>query len=387
METLSAILIVGGIFMERKYTLDLLNMIHEKERYEVIEDVNVLVKPIPDCDESGCLDPRYYQDNKKMITMLKWMPKGLMKFDTSEKSIMKLREMFNGVKSIPVTSNDIVITSKQISGKDNNDIPLRIYQKTKDGSNRPVLFYIHGGGFFGGNMDVIEQLVKLVVEKFDIVAVSIEYRLAPENPYPCGHDDCYEGMKWIYENIKDFKGNPQEIFVGGDSAGGNLAQYCTTKSLEEKLNIIKGQILLYPTVNMGGIHDKYTAWNLDKYEMNPKYRKAITLMMSMMGGDDGMTSMLTDILKTKDVLNKYLTPYSMDAVGLPPTLITVGEYDFLKVECLAYAKKLVDADVDVKTILYKGLGHAYGDNVGVYPQSEDCAIEMGKFIIENWRGR
>lgn len=368
--------------MERKYNLDLLNKIHEKERIEFIQDVNVLVKPIPDCDEPGMLDPRYYDDNKKMITMMKWMPKGLMKFDSSEKSIMKLRQMFNGVKSISIASESIITTEKMISGKDNNDIPIRIYQVNENIQNRPVLYYIHGGGFFGGNMDVVEQLVKLVVEKYNIIAVSIDYRLAPENPYPCGHEDCYEGLKWIYNHITEFGGNPKKIVVAGDSAGGNLTQYCTTKSLEDNTCMVQGQILLYPTVNMANINDKYSSWSLNKYEMNPKHKKAITLMMSMMGGDNGMSSLLGDILKTKDINNKYLTPYGMKLEGLPPTLISVGEFDFLKVECLAYAKKLSDSGVNVKTILYKGLGHAYGDNVGIYPQSEDCAIEMGKFIID-----
>ena len=104
------------------------------------------------------------------------------------------------------------------------------------------------------------------------------------------------------------------------------------------------------------------------------------MMLNMMGGENGMSNLMEDILKTKDIQNKYLTPYMMDVHGLPPTLITVGQHDFLNIECLAYAKKLNDAHVDTTTIVYKGMGHAYGDNIGVYPQSEDCAIEMGKFI-------
>lgn len=77
--------------------------------------------------------------------------------------------------------------------------------------------------------------------------------------------------------------------------------------------------------------------------------------------------------------------YGMDVHGLPPTFIAVGQHDFLYIECLAYAKKLHDAGVDTKVVVYNGMGHAYGDNIGVYPQSEDCAIEMGKFIMKNCR--
>lgn len=247
----------------------------------------------------------------------------------------------------------------------------------------PVLYYIHGGGFFGGHPGVVEQLVKMIVEKANVVAFSIDYRLAPENPYPKGHEDCYEGLKWIYQHCQEYGGHPHQIFVAGDSAGGNLTQYCTTRDFEEQGHMVKGQMLLYPTVNMAGIDDPYAHWSIDKYHIHPKHKKVIEMSLNMMGGDTGLSSLIGDILKTKDIKNKYLTPYMMDLHGMPPTMVTVGQHDFLYVECLAYAKKLVDANVDTTTIVYKGMGHAYGDNIGVYPQSEDCAIEMSQFILKH----
>lgn len=114
--------------------------------------------------------------------------------------------------------------------------------------------------------------------------------------------------------------------------------------------------------------------------MSPKHRSGLEMMLDMFSG---LAGGLKEILGTDDIKNRYLTPYIRDPKGLPPTFITVGEHDFLKVECLAYASKLVKAGVDTTTVLYKGLGHAYGDNIGVYPQSEDCAIEMGNFILKH----
>lgn len=369
--------------MDKKYSDALLKKIQEKQYVTQINGIDVIMKPIPDCDEEGMMDPRLYQDNKKMALMMRIMPKCLLKMDTSEKGIENLRKMFNEVKSLAVTSEHIEIIDQCIKGKDMNEIPLRIYRPSKRYEKLPVLYYIHGGGFFGGHMGVVEQLVKMIVEKFDLIAVSINYRLAPENPYPKGHEDCYEGLKWIYEHISEFGGDKEKIFVAGDSAGGNLTQYCTTRDLEDKNYHIKGQLLLYPTVNMGGIDDEYVHWSLDKYHLHPKHKKVVTTMLQMMGGDNGMTSMLGDILGTKDIMNPYLTPYRMDLKGMPPTFVTVGEHDFLYIECLAYARKLCLAGVNTKTVVYKGMGHAYGDNIGVYPQSEDCAIEMGNFIMEH----
>lgn len=366
----------------KRYSEELLKKISEKQYVEKIYGMDVLMKPIPDCDIGGAMDTRLYNDNKKMAMIMRFMPKSMMKMDASPKTIEKLRGMFNGIKSIPVSSEDIEIISTSFKGLDDNDVPMKVYLPLERKEKAPVLYYIHGGGFFGGHSGVVEQFVKMIVEKYNIVAFSIDYRLTPENPYPKGHEDCYEGLKWIYEHALEYGGDPEKIVVAGDSAGGNLTQYCSTRNLEDGKNMVRGQILLYPTVNMAAIDDDYAHWSLDKYTIYPKHKRVIEMMLSMMGGENGMSTLLFDILKTKDIDNKYLTPYGMDVKGMPPTLVTVGEHDFLKVECLAFAKKLSDAGVDTTTIVYRGMGHAYADNIGVYPQSEDCANELGKFIVK-----
>lgn len=369
--------------MNKKYSEALLQKIHDNQYIETVNGVEVLMKPIPEGVEAGMMDPRLYHDNKKMATMMRLMPKSMLKMDASPKSVERLRGMFNGVKSIPIASESIEVIKKNIKGNDDNDIPIQIYLPIDQKDNLPVLYYIHGGGFFGGHMGVVDQLVKVIVEKFNIVAVSVDYRLAPENPYPKGHEDCFATLKWIFENVAMYGGDKHNIFVAGDSAGGNLTQYCTTKNMESDSHMVKAQLLLYPTVNMAGIDDEDAHWSIDRYVIHPKHRKVIETTLSMMSGDTGMSSLLGDILGTKDVSDNYLTPYGMDLRGLCPTFITVGEHDFLNIECLAYAKKLVQAGVETKTVVYKGMGHAYGDNIGVYPQSEDCAIEMGQFIMDH----
>lgn len=102
----------------------------------------------------------------------------------------------------------------------------------------------------------------------------------------------------------------------------------------------------------------------------------LNIMHSMVGG-------MSEVLGTKEIHSKYLSPYVDVSPDYPSTFITVGEHDFLMIECLAYAAKLTKKGVDTETVLYRGLGHAYGDNVGVYPQSEDLAIEMGNFILKH----
>lgn len=368
--------------MERRYSKELLDKLVERQETIMLKGVKVLVKNLPDSDEKGAMDPRLYKDMKKQLLIMKYMPKSLLKMDMSPKGIKKLRKMFNGIKSIPIVKKNIKIEHRNVKGEDGNQIPIRIYKSEKMRKNSQVLYFIHGGGFFAGSPDVVEEFVKLIVEKTDILAVSVDYRLAPENPYPSGHKDCYTTLKWIYNNAEYLGGDKNNIFVAGDSAGGNLTQYCTTRDMEDGLGMVKGQILLYPTVNMAGIEDEYFKWSIDEYEMSPKHRSGITMMLNMFSS----LAQLGDILGTKEINNDYLSPYKRNPKGLPPTFITVGEHDFLKVESLAYAAKLTNAGVETKTVLYKGFGHAYADNVGVYPQSEDCAIEIGKFILEKSKG-
>lgn len=92
---------------------------------------------------------------------------------------------------------------------------------------------------------------------------------------------------------------------------------------------------------------------------------------------------LEPILGTKDTKNDYLNPYTREPSQNPPTFLTVGEHDFLKMETLGYGVKLHKAGVETKMVLYKGFGHAYFDNTGVYPQTEDCIEEMADFILKH----
>ncbi len=143
------------------------------------------------------------------------------------------------------------------------------------------------------------------------------------------------------------------------------------------MTCVKGQILLYPTVNMGGVKDELARFDISKVNIYSKHEKVLLPMLSMMT-DSG--DMLGSLLGTDDIMNPYLTPYMKIRDDLPPTMVSVREHDFLVVESLAYANKLVKAGVDVTTILYKGMGHAYIDHVGNYPQSEDLIDEMGAFV-------
>lgn len=365
---------------KKKYGNDLLEKLQERVVIEDYKGAKIQVKLLPDCDDKGAMDPRLYHDQKKMFTMMKLMPKRMKQKELSLKDLLGMRKMFNEVKSIPVVTRDIKIEHTTVKATDGYDIPVRIYRSDATKAKSPVLYYIHGGGFFAGSPDVVEEAMKMFVDNTDLCVVSVDYRLAPEHPYPLGHEDCFSVLKWMYEAHEQLDIDPKNIFVGGDSAGGNLTQYCTTRSYESDPQMVKGQLLLYPTINMCGIEDEFFHWSIDAYEFQPKQKSGLETMLGMFGG---MSKGMEPLLGVKDAENEYLNPYTRDPKKNPPTFITVGEHDYLKVESLAYAAKLTDAGVETETIVYKGFGHAYLDNIGVYPQSEDCVREMGKFVLKH----
>ena len=369
--------------MGKQYDDKLVSAMKQRQKEEDYHGAPVLVKYLPDCDERGAMDPRLYRDQKKALKMMAWMPSFLMKMDTSPKGIANLRKMFNGVKSVPCVEAPIQIERRTVPAEDGYEIPIRIYKANKADTGKAVLYYIHGGGFFGGSPDVVEESVKMFVAKSGLCAVSADYRLAPEHPYPTGHQDCYRVLRWIGENAETFGGDRANIFVAGDSAGGNLTQYCTTRDREEVGGLVKGQMLLYPTLNMAGVKDEFYQPGMEHFEMAPSQKRGLSKMIGMFAG---MTEGLEPILGTGDVNNDYLNPYTRNPADNPPTFLTVGEHDFLKLETLGYGVKLHRAGVETKMVLYKGFGHAYFDNAGVYPQTEDCIDEMAAFVLTHCGG-
>ncbi len=363
--------------MSRKYSEHLVKAIRDGQYEDHKRGVSVIMKPIPDCDIDGAMDPRLYESSKKMAMMMKFLPKKMMEINV--KNIERLRKPFNNVDSTNFTVG-IERIQKHVTAEDGYDIPISIFS-TKDGlDNAPILYFIHGGGFFAGSSDVVAEALRYIVKETGVIAIACDYRLAPEHPYPQSHKDTFTVLEWIYNHASDLNADKDNIFVAGDSAGGNLTAYCTNRSLDENKPYVKGQIILYTTLNMGAVQDEYTKFDINNFEIYEKQRKVIEPGIQMFAS---ATSALNDILGVEDVLNKDLTPYMDVSKDLPVTMFTCGEHDALITETIAYAKKMTDLGNVPEFTIYKGMGHAYIDHMGNYPQAEDCALDMGDFILRH----
>lgn len=370
---------------KRKYTKETLDRIKSREYWIQEQELDVLVKPIPETDEPGVMDPRFYESIAPMMKGVKGaivklaMKAGANSGNDIPKAAKQMRRMMNGVKSIPIVDSvdvrDEIVQSGEIK------IPIRIYvPKQKSKEPVPVFYYIHGGGFVAGSMDVVDQMCQLMVEKTGCVAVQPEYRLAPENPYPAGLNDCYDVLKWIYANAEHFGGNHEKICISGDSAGGNLAAVCAMKDRDEGTQMVKAEALLYPSVDAA-----HMALNMKKnkevYEISEKHSAILNGMLDMMSGSLSKPT-LGEYLGAKDDTIPYISPSLGDLKGMPPSLILIGEYDFLRVEVDTFAAKLKKAGTQVTLIRYKGLSHGFADQIGITPQAEDALQEIGTFMMD-----
>lgn len=254
-------------------------------------------------------------------------------------------------------------------------IPIRIYQTAGKKAGRPCLVFFHGGGFIGGSMDVVENPCKAIAEKADAVVISVDYRLAPEHPFPEGMEDCYAVVSWAWSHARELGIDPEKIGVAGDSAGGNLAAVCAMRDRDERGGKIHYQALLYATV-MRGEGEEYPGyhWSPDIYD-NKAGDSYIEGACTWIKNSADMLQ--TAYVQKQDRKNPYISP--LDAVSferLPRTLIATAEYDFLRAECDLYSKRLSDAGVPVRNIRYGGVVHAFLDKYGFCPQAEDCVNEI-----------
>lgn len=136
----------------------------------------------------------------------------------------------------------------EILGDDNNKIPLRIYVPSES-NNLPVMVYFHGGGWTFGGIDEADAVCRRLANHLECIIVSVEYRLAPEFPFPKPLEDCYAATKWVADHIQLFGGDKENIIVSGESAGGNLAAAVALLARDKRGLKLSAQVLIYPAIS------------------------------------------------------------------------------------------------------------------------------------------
>jgi len=226
---------------------------------------------------------------------------------------------------------------------DGEKIRLRIYEPLNCKEPYPITIYYHGGGFLLGDVDVYDNVCRMLANLSNSLVVSVDYRLAPEYKFPTQVKDCYNALKWVHENAWKIKGDSSKIIVAGDSAGGNLASVVSIVARDRNEKLIRAQVLIYPVVNM-----------LDLSPSVIEFSEVYFLTLEQMLWFN--KHYFSDL---KDAMNPYASPIFAELKDLPPALIITAEYDPLRDQAETFAKILRSKGNNVTCIRANGLIHGF----------------------------
>ena len=251
--------------------------------------------------------------------------------------------------------------------EDDDDVAVRLYEPQDRPTPSGAIYWIHGGGMVLGAFDDNDFVCKRYAERAQCLLVSVEYRLAPEFPYPAPLEDCYAGLRWLWRNAADLGVDQQHIVVVGGSAGGGLAAGTCLMARDLGEVTPRGQLLMYPMI--------------DDRDGNPSHHEVTdTRVWNHAANQYGWAAYLGE-LSGRDDVPIYAAPAraSVDELrGLPPAVIDVGELDPFRDEDIAYAQKLLQAGVPCELLVTPGAFHASES----YKPSASSSRRINRFRAE-----
>ena len=248
------------------------------------------------------------------------------------------------------------VVAREIPGP-RGPIGARVYTPAiaTDGA-LPVLVYFHGGGFVIGDLDMVDATCRMLANRAACLVVSVDYRLAPEHPYPAPREDAYAATAWVAREAASFSGDPGRIAVGGDSAGATLSAVVAQIARDEAGPPICFQLLVYPGSDRDMTRDSMLAFGND-------YFLTLDTMRWFQRHHAGAVPVARD---------PYLAPLeASDFSNLPPALVITAGFDPLRDGGELYAERLEAAGVPTELVRYPGMIHGFF----VFPAVFDVARE------------
>jgi len=259
-----------------------------------------------------------------------------------------------------VQTRDLTITARRTA---------RLYTPPDAAMPLPVLLYMHGGGWVVGSIATHDPFCRLLCEAAGIQILSIDYRLAPEYPFPAALNDTLAAWHWLVEHANEIGGNPQRLAVGGDSAGANLAAV-TANRLSVAADAVQpaAQLLLFPvTDHPSAGHASYT-----------ECAKGCGLDASV------MSWFWDQYVSQVAAVDVNASPLRLEKVPtLPPTFVATAEHDPLRDEGIAYAERLRAAGVAATHTHYPDMHHNFPVHPGTvarFPQSIEALNEFARWL-------
>ena len=244
------------------------------------------------------------------------------------------------------------------------EIPARAYVPEGEGPFPTVAFF-HGGGFVLGSLDGYDNCCRLLARRSECLVVSVEYRLAPEHPWPAALRDAYDATRWLSTNAERFSGDGSRLAVAGDSAGGNLSATVSLLARERGMPDIDSQVLLYPA----------TAY------MEPMASRAENGSGYFLTAADMVWFVENYLEDELDAYNPLAFPLqARDLSDLPPAFVLTCGFDPLRDEGIAYAERLSEAGVPVEHTNYESMIHGFLNMEGIVDRAHDGIDEIAAHL-------
>ena len=290
---------------------------------------------------------------------------------------METLAQFRQVAPLP----DVALPPEQIpevvcvSGPDGApDVPLRIFMPAGNRANLPAIFHMHGGGYVAGSAAMMDLANAARAVEHKAAVVSVDYRLAPEHPFPCAIEDCYAGLRWLTDNAGRLAIDPNRIAIMGESAGGGLAAALALLARDRDGPKISAQFLIYPMLDYrtGDAGDARENRTLGEFIWTRSHNQ---FAWSSLRGNQKIEA---------DRLHHFSPSLAKNLVGLPRCYMASGSLDLFLEEDIEYALRLVQAGVPVEVHSYAGGVHAF-DLVAEASVSRCFAADLAN-CLKRWLG-
>lgn len=284
------------------------------------------------------------------------------------------RKMFLDTRA-PVSGpkiDGVAVADRAIPGP-GGDLPIRVYRPSAAAPKAllPALVYLHGGGWVLGNIESHDQICRYLARDAGIAVVSVDYRLAPEHPFPAAYDDAVAALAWVAREGASIGVDGHLLAVGGDSAGGNLAAAAALWARDEGAVKLRLQLLVYPVVdcvaNTGSYHRCAEGYLLTRGAME-------WFFDAYLPGVADRTDWRASPLRARSL------------AGLPPALVVTAGFDPLRDEGRMFAERLQNEGTTAEAVDFGGMIHGFLGMPAILPASRRalalCARALEEALVE-----
>ena len=249
--------------------------------------------------------------------------------------------------------------------------PLRMrhYVPAAAALPQPLTVYLHGGGFVIGDLDTHDEPCRILCRHAGVHVLSVEYRLAPEHPFPAAIEDAQAALAWARAHAVELGADPRRVAVGGDSAGANLGAVVSQLAAREGAPPF-AQLLVYPPTDGATKRPSHALFG-EGFFLTSRDRAAFSA--AYLGSEEAALAAREDAC-----VSPLRAP---DLSGLPPALVVTAGFDLLRDEGEAYAQALAGAGTTVRARRFAELGHGFIHLTGVCPAARQAMLE----IAREWR--